>query len=81
MAELFCHLLMKVNHVIVGNVYVANMSFYAIRENKVLVKISKLIVHTQWNVTYWAIFQTESVLKISALNLPSNVNKFFQLFQ
>ena len=29
-----CHLLMKVNHVIVANFYVANMSLNAIREIK-----------------------------------------------
>ena len=33
MTKLFCHLLMKVNHVIVANFYVANMSFKAIPEN------------------------------------------------
>ena len=40
MAKLLCHLLMKVNHVIVANFYVANMSFNAICENKILAKIS-----------------------------------------
>ena len=44
MAKLFCHLLMKVNHVIVVNFYVANMSFNAISENKILVKISEFTV-------------------------------------
>ena len=34
MAKLLCHLLMKVNHVIVIRFYVANMSFNAIREKK-----------------------------------------------
>ena len=32
---------MKVNHAIVANFYVANMSFYAIHENKILAKISE----------------------------------------
>ena len=32
MAKSLCHLLMKVNHVIVANVYVAKMSFNAIRQ-------------------------------------------------
>ena len=41
MAKLLCHLLMKVNHVRVANFYIANMSFNAIRENKILVKISE----------------------------------------
>ena len=44
MAKILCHLLMKVNHVIVANFYVTNMSFNAIRENKVLAKISKFTV-------------------------------------
>ena len=42
MAKLLCHLLMKVNHVIVANFYVANMSFNVIRENKILTKIPNL---------------------------------------
>ena len=44
MAKLLCHLLMKVNHVMIGNFYVANMSFNAIRENKILAKISEFTV-------------------------------------
>ena len=40
----YCQLLMKVNHVIVANFYVANMSFNTFRENKILAKISKFIV-------------------------------------
>ena len=36
---------MKVNHVIVANFNVANMSFNAIRENKILAKISEFTVH------------------------------------
>ena len=35
---------MKVNHVIVANIHVSNMSFNAIRENKILVKISEFTV-------------------------------------
>ena len=35
---------MKVNHVIVAIFYVANMSFNAIRENKILAKISEFTV-------------------------------------
>ena len=41
MDKLFCHLLMKVNHVIVANFYIANKSINAIRENKTLAKISE----------------------------------------
>ena len=44
MAKSLCHLLMKVNNVIVANLYVANMSFHAIRENRSLAKISKSTV-------------------------------------
>ena len=41
MAKLFCHLLMKVNYVIVANFYVANMSFNAIHETIILAKVCK----------------------------------------
>ena len=44
MAKSLCHLLMKVNHVKVANFYVANMSFNAICENKILAKISEFTV-------------------------------------
>ena len=44
MTKLPCNLLMQVNHVIVANFYVANMYFNAIRENKILAKISKFTV-------------------------------------
>ena len=36
LAKSLCHLLMKVNNVIVTNFYVANMSFNTICENKIL---------------------------------------------
>ena len=39
-----CHLLMKVNHVIVVNIYVQNRSLNAIGENKILAKISESTV-------------------------------------
>ena len=38
MTKLLCCLPMKVNHVMVANVYVANMSFNTICENKILAK-------------------------------------------
>ena len=38
------HLLMKVNHVIVANLFVANMSFNTISENEILPKISEWTV-------------------------------------
>ena len=41
------HLLMKVNRVIVANFYVANMSFNAIRENKILAEISESTEYCQ----------------------------------
>ena len=41
MGELLCHFLMKVNHVIAANFYVENMSFNAIRDNKILAKVSE----------------------------------------
>ena len=45
MAKLLCHLLMKLNHVIVANFYVAKLSFNAFPESKILAKISKFTVH------------------------------------
>ena len=44
MAKSLCHLLMKVNHVKVENVYLANMSLNTIHENKILAKISEFTV-------------------------------------
>ena len=44
MVKSLCHLLMKVYYGIVANVYVTNMSFNAIRDNKILAKISELTV-------------------------------------
>ena len=44
MARSPCHLLMKVNHVTVANFNVANIYFNAIRENKILAKISEFTV-------------------------------------
>ena len=44
MVKSLCHLLMKVNHVIVASFYVANMSFNAIRENTFLANISEFTV-------------------------------------
>ena len=38
MAKSLCHLLMKVNHVIVAIYYVSYMSFNTIRENEILAK-------------------------------------------
>ena len=40
-----CHFLMKVNHVIVANFYIADMSFNAIRDNKIAAKISEFTVY------------------------------------
>ena len=44
MAKSLCHLLMKVNYVLVANCYDANMSFNTIRENKILAKTSEFLV-------------------------------------
>ena len=44
MAKSLCHLLMKVNYVIVVNFYATNMSFNTIGENKILAKISEFTV-------------------------------------
>ena len=45
MAKSLCLLLMQVNHALVANFSAANMSFYAIRENKILAKISGFTVY------------------------------------
>ena len=45
MAKLLCRLLVYLNHVIVANFYVANMSFNTICENKILAKISEFTVY------------------------------------
>ena len=44
MKKSFCRLLILVNHALVVIFNVANMSFNAIRENKILAKISGFIV-------------------------------------
>ena len=46
MAQSLCHLLMKVNHVIVAIFYVANMSFNTIRENSPIYIIDILYILT-----------------------------------
>ena len=45
MEKSLCHLLLYVNHVLVANFSVINMSFDAFRENKILAKISEFTVH------------------------------------
>ena len=44
MEKSFCRLLILVNHALVANLNVASMSFNAIRENKILAKISGFTV-------------------------------------
>ena len=44
MAKSLCCLLMEVNHVLIVNFNVTNMSFDAIRENEILTKISEFTV-------------------------------------
>ena len=44
MAKPICRLLMYVNHALVAIFNAANMSFNAIRENKILAKVSKFTV-------------------------------------
>ena len=56
MTKLPCHLLMRVNHVIVAIFYVDNMSFNAIRENKILAKISQFTV-LKSGLKYVSIFE------------------------
>ena len=46
MGRSICRLLIYVNHALVANFNVADMSFNAIRENKILMKISELTVIT-----------------------------------
>ena len=65
MAKTLCHSLMKVNHVIVENFHIANMSFNAIHENKILEKFSEFtilikIVSMSWFFihSYWKTYNT-----------------------
>ena len=44
MAKLLCRLLIRVNLALFANFHITNMSFNAIRENKVLAKISESTV-------------------------------------
>ena len=59
MAKSLCHLLVKVNYVIVVNFYVANMSFNTICENKIVAKNSSLQYHVydfrakKSNLDFW----------------------------
>ena len=62
MAKSLCHLLMKVNHAIVENFYVANMSLNAIHESKILAKISEFTVNI---FAWWVILH---VFLSSAVN-------------
>ena len=55
MTKLLFHLPMKVNYAIVANFYVANMSFNAIRENKIFAEISEFTVdnlHSCFRVSF-----------------------------
>ena len=66
MAKSRCHLLMKVNHVIVANFNVANMTFNAIRENKILAKISEFTVVSTLSVHVDHLFVTPSCGHVAA---------------
>ena len=63
MANSLCRLLMKVNHVIVANIYVSNMSFNAIRENKILANISEFTEFTDWQCQHLGFTSIQSVNK------------------
>ena len=52
MPKSFCRLLMEVNHAYVAIFNVAYMSFNAIRENKILAKISEFTVQNSQPYTY-----------------------------
>ena len=66
MVKTLCHLLMKVNYVIVANFYVANMSFNAILENTIIAKISEYTVcpHEE-NVDLWLATERITITLIS----------------
>ena len=51
MAKSFCRLLIQVNHAYDGIFNVANVSFNAIRKNKILAKISEFTVFGSVNGT------------------------------
>ena len=67
MAKPLFHLLMKVNHVIVAKFYVANMSFNAIRENKILAKIPEFTVDSPQGYEYATheIQQDDTITRLS----------------
>ena len=53
MVRSLCRLVIYVNHALVANFNVANMSFNAIRESKILTKLSEFMVHV--HLTGWLI--------------------------
>ena len=81
MAKLLCHLLMKVNHVMIANFYVANMSFNAIRENKILAKISEFTVTSNILMSvqherYWLKVDIDHKYLSKVIALYNKYNKF-----
>ena len=73
MAKSLCRLVILVNHALVTNFDVANMSFNAIRKNKVLAKISGFTVKPQ--IT----FQAKIVILLQKTSIASNL-KFTGFF-
>ena len=84
MLSSLCHLLMKVNFVIV-----ANMSFNAIRENKILAKISKFTVsvgqvdkhHRPRSEAVWSGSSLLACDKHSVNSSPDNHHFIREVFQ
>ena len=69
------HLLMKANHAIVANFYVANMSFNAFLENKILTKISELTVPNE-NMLCLLIFSCKTLILNKLVSVLSSPQKY-----
>ena len=81
MAKLYCHLLMKVNYVIIAIVYVANMSFNPFRENKILAKISEFIVGLQLLTERDCLFQNLIRFQDNVVSLREDLLCILQTMQ
>ena len=76
MAKTLCPLLMLVKHAKVANFYLANKSFNAIRENKIIAKVSKFKVILLRGCS--SSFAVSSLLAYSNVRLPG-YETFFML--
>ena len=66
MAKSLCHLIMEVNHALVANFNFTNMSFNAIRENIIHVKISEFTAYFSYRL-----LESPRLVRTSCHTLPS----------